>query len=40
MESKLFQYNENWKIKNNIFYNDDLQINLEKISLIGRTSMY
>ena len=36
MESKLFQYNENWKVKNNIFYNDDLQINLEKISLIGR----
>ena len=36
MESKLYQYNENWKVKNNIFYNDDLQINLEKISLIGR----
>ena len=36
MESRLFQYNENWKVKNNIFYNDDLQINLEKISLIGR----
>ena len=36
MESKLFQYNENWKIKNNIFYNEGLQINLEKISLIGR----
>ena len=36
MESKLYQYNENWKVKNNIFYNDDLQINLEKIPLIGR----
>ncbi len=36
MESRLFQYNENWKVKNNIFYNDGLQINLEKISLIGR----
>ena len=36
MKCKLYQYNENWKVKNNIFYNDDLQINLEKISLIGR----
>ena len=36
MKCKLYQYNENWKIKNNIFYNDDLQINLEKISLTGR----
>ena len=36
MESKLFQYNKNWKVKNNIFYNDDLQVNLEKLSLIGR----
>ena len=36
MECKLFQYNENWKVQNSIFYNDGLQINLEKISLIGR----
>ncbi len=36
MESKLYQYNESWKVKNNIFYNDDLQINLERISLLGR----
>ncbi|MEC8100247.1 MAG: Mur ligase family protein, partial [Pseudomonadota bacterium] len=36
MGSKLYQYNENWKVKNNFFYSDDLQINLEKISLIGR----
>ena len=36
MDSKLYQYNENWKVKNNIFYNDDLQINLEKISLNGK----
>ena len=36
MDSKLYQYNENWKVKNNIFYHDNLQINLEKISLIGR----
>ena len=36
MENRLFQYNESWKVRNNIFYNDDLQINLEKISLIGR----
>ena len=35
MESKLYQYDENWKVKNNIFYSDDLQINLKKISLIG-----
>ena len=32
MESKLYQYNENWKVKNNIFYNDELQISLENIS--------
>ena len=36
MQSKLYQYNENWKVKNNIFYYDGLKINLEKISLIGR----
>ena len=36
MGSRLFQYNENWKVKNNFFYNDGLQINLEKISLIGK----
>ena len=36
MKSKLFQYNEDWKVKNNIFYHDDLKINLEKISLIGK----
>ena len=36
MEAKLYQYNENWKVRNNIFYNDDLKINLEKISLIGK----
>ena len=36
MKSCLYQYNENWKVKNNIFYYDDLQINLEKISLIGQ----
>ena len=35
MKCKLFQYNDNWTVKNNIFYNDRLQINLEKISLIG-----
>ena len=36
MESRLFQYNKNWKVKNDIFYNDGLQVNLEKLSLIGR----
>ncbi len=36
MKSSLYQYNENWKVKNNVFYCDDLQINLEKISLIGQ----
>ena len=36
MECELYQYNENWKVQNSIFYNDGLQINLEKISLIGR----
>ena len=36
MESKLYQYNENWKVKNNILYHDGLNINPEKISLIGR----
>ena len=36
MKSKLYQYNENWKVKNNIFYYNDLQINLEKVSLIGK----
>ncbi len=35
MGSKLYQYDENWKVKNNIFYNDNRQINLERISLIG-----
>ncbi len=36
MKCKLYQYNESWIIKNNIFYNNDIQINLEKISLIGQ----
>ncbi len=36
MESKLYQYNESWKVKNNIFYNNDLEINLERLSLLGR----
>ncbi len=36
MECKLYQYNESWKIKNNTFYNDAVEINLEKISLAGK----
>ena len=36
MMSRLYQYNESWKVKNSIFYHDDMQINLEKISLVGK----
>ena len=35
MSNKLFEYNKHWKIKNKIFYHNDTQVNLEKISLIG-----
>ena len=36
MENNLFQYNDQWKIKNNTFYYDDIKINLEKLSLLGK----
>ena len=36
MMATLYQYNESWKVKNNNFYTDDTQINLEKISLEGK----
>ena len=36
MQSTLYQYNENWTVQNNTFYNDNIKINLEKISLIGK----
>ena len=35
MNSKLYEYGKDWKIKNKIFYYDDIQVNLEKIALTG-----
>ena len=35
MNCKLYEYNKNWKIKNKIFYYNNIQVNLGKIALIG-----
>ena len=35
MSSKLYEYDKNWKIKNKVFYHNNIEVNLEKIGLIG-----
>ena len=35
MDCLFYEYNENWKIENKIFYHGDIQVNLKKIALSG-----